>query len=64
MEAKKVLCSDPYIKQEGFVTESELARDSDIIILGAPHKKYKGLKIAPEKILVDVWNFFGRGGLF
>ena len=63
IEAGKVLCSDEYINEEGFVTASELIKNSDIIVLGAPHKEYKDL-IVKDKILVDVWNFYGKGGLF
>lgn len=63
IEAGKVLCSDEYIHEEGFVSADELIKNSDIIILGAPHKEYKDL-IIKDKILVDVWNFYGKGGLF
>ena len=63
IEAGKVLCSDEYINEEGFVAANELIKNSDIIILGAPHKEYKDL-IIEDKILVDVWNFYGKGGLF
>jgi len=63
IEARKVLCSDEYINEEGFIAPDELIRDSEIIILGAPHKEYKDLVI-DNKILVDVWNFYGKGGLF
>jgi len=63
IEAKKVLCSDVYIHEEGFVSAHELIRNSDIVILGAPHKEYKDLVIN-HKILVDVWNFYAKGGLF
>lgn len=63
IEAGKVLCSDEYIHEEGFVTANELINNSDIVILGVPHKEYKDL-IIKDKILVDVWNFYGKGGLF
>ncbi|MBA7629409.1 UDP-N-acetyl-D-mannosamine dehydrogenase [subsurface metagenome] len=63
IEAGKVLCSDEYINEEGFVAANELIKNSDIIILGAPHKEYKDL-IIEDKILVDVWNFYRKGGLF
>ena len=53
------------IHEEGFVSAQELIRNSDIVILGAPHKRYKKYKdLISNKILVDVWNFFGKGGLF
>jgi len=57
------LCSDEYINEKGFIAPEELIRNSHIIILGAPHKEYKDLVIN-NKILVDVWNFYGKGGLF
>ena len=63
IEAKKVLCSDVYINEDGFLTVNELIKNSDIIILGDPHKEYKDL-IIKDKILVDVWNFYKKGGLF
>jgi len=63
IEAKRVLCSDVYINEEGFVSSRELITDSDIIILATPHKEYVNLDIK-DKILVDVWNFYNRGGLF
>ena len=64
IEAKTVLCSDVYIKESDFVSEHELIGASDIIILGAPHREYQGLKISEDKIVVDIWNFYGNGGLF
>jgi UDP-N-acetyl-D-mannosaminuronic acid dehydrogenase len=64
MEAARVLCSDVYIKNDEFVTAQEVVADSDIIILGSPHDEYSTLKIGKDKILIDIWNFFGRGGLF
>ncbi|MBW7957509.1 MAG: nucleotide sugar dehydrogenase [Deltaproteobacteria bacterium] len=63
VEAKEVVCSDVYIKEDGFVSVDELLRRSDIVILGTPHSEYKGLEIS-GRMLVDIWNFFGRGGLF
>lgn len=64
IEAKKVLCSDVYIHEDGFVSPDELVEDSEIVILGVPHKEYAQLNIDTTKILVDIWNFFGKGGLF
>jgi UDP-N-acetyl-D-mannosaminuronic acid dehydrogenase len=62
IEAGRVLCSDVYIQDEGFVPAETLVRNSDIVILGTPHGAYATLPIPEEKHLVDVWNFFGRGG--
>lgn len=63
IEAKKVICSDVYIHEEDFVDPQDLVRESEIVILATPHKEYANLNIK-EKVLVDVWNFYGEGGLF
>lgn len=63
IEAKKVICSDVYIHEDDFVFPKDLVRESDIIILGTPHKEYANLDVK-GKVLVDVWNFYGQGGLF
>ena len=55
-EAKEVYCTDPYINESTFVP-IEKAMTADIILLGVPHKEYKGLKIDSNKVVVDVWNF-------
>lgn len=64
IEAKNVLCSDVYIQEQGFVETQQLVDDSDIIILAAAHKEYADLVIDDSKILVDMWNFYDKGGLF
>jgi UDP-N-acetyl-D-mannosaminuronic acid dehydrogenase len=63
LEAGNVLCTDVYIHEEGFVTAEELVRCSDIIIVSAPHRQYASLEIPSDKVLVDIWNFYGKGGL-
>jgi len=59
-EAERVLCSDVHIRDPEFVTTDELIRRSDIIIIGAPHKQYKQLRI-DGRLVVDIWNIFGKG---
>jgi len=60
LEAARALCTDPYIYQPGFVGAETLIKESDIVILAAPHSEYKGLCIK-GKYVVDIWNFFGEG---
>lgn len=65
IEAKAVLCTDPFVKDDTLVGMDEVLTNSDVLILGAPHSAYKQVKIDfSSKIVVDVWNFFGRGGSF
>lgn len=56
MDADSVLCSDAYIHEPGFVGEEQLIADSDVIFIGAPHARYKGLDYK-DKPVVDVWDF-------
>jgi len=60
-EAKKVLCSDIYIKEAGFVSSQELIKNPDIIIIATPHKEYYKIKFPSNKIIVDIWNVTGNG---
>jgi UDP-N-acetyl-D-mannosaminuronic acid dehydrogenase len=60
LEADRVLCTDVYIEDEDFVAPTEMIRESDIVIVGAPHDEYRQLDISCE--LVDIWNFYGKGG--
>jgi len=65
IEAGQVLCSDPFVKDDRLVPADRLIEESDIIILGAPHSEYKTLKLDfASKTIVDIWNFFGFGGVF
>lgn len=56
----KVLCADPYVADDSFVTPEELIDRSDVIIVAAPHSVFAGLD-TKNKHVVDIWNLFGRG---
>jgi UDP-N-acetyl-D-mannosaminuronic acid dehydrogenase len=58
VEAKEVLCTDPFVSQSGLVPLDEAVRKADIIILGAPHSVYHDLEIPTGKMIVDIWNFW------
>lgn len=60
LECKKVLCSDPYVKDYSFVSEDYLIKNSDIVIIATPHEIYKKLKYN-KKIVIDIWNILGKG---
>lgn len=57
IEAKEVLCHDPYIKDESFVSLEMLRKNADIIVLATPHSVYKQESWG-DKIVVDMWNFY------
>jgi len=55
-----VLCTDPYVSDDRFVPLEDVVRDSDILILGAPHRTYRGLEIGGKDV-VDIWGALGDG---
>ena len=55
-----VLTADPYVKNDfELVSEERVLAESDIVIISAPHLRYKELRI--EKPVVDIWNLRGNG---
>jgi UDP-N-acetyl-D-mannosaminuronic acid dehydrogenase len=58
VEAKEVLCTDPYVPDPKLVPLGEAMRRADIFILGAPHSAYRDLHISSDKVIVDVWGFW------
>ncbi|MFC1595695.1 nucleotide sugar dehydrogenase [Candidatus Margulisiibacteriota bacterium] len=64
IEALDVLCTDVYVKGPEIKSVQTVIDESDIIILGAPHKEYKNLEFGKDKIIVDIWNYYGKGGMF
>jgi UDP-N-acetyl-D-mannosaminuronic acid dehydrogenase len=60
LEAKTVLCSDPFIDDPSFVPLDVVLAKADVIFIGAPHKAYRRLAMAPSQKLFDVWNHVER----
>ena len=56
----RVLATDPYVVDDRFVTLDCVIEESDILILGAPHKAYRGLQLGGKDV-VDVWGAMGSG---
>jgi UDP-N-acetyl-D-mannosaminuronic acid dehydrogenase len=58
--AKSVLTTDPYVTVDANLRPlDEVLENSDLLIIGAPHKVYR--QLAPEVPVVDVWNLLGNG---
>lgn len=62
IECEQVLCSDVHIEDAAFVSPEELIARCDLLILAAPHREYAGLDFRGKRV-VDIWNFYGKGGL-
>jgi UDP-N-acetyl-D-mannosaminuronic acid dehydrogenase len=56
--AREVLCSDPYVQDPDLVSAQDAIKRADIVILGAPHARYRDLQIPEGKHVVDVWGFW------
>jgi UDP-N-acetyl-D-mannosaminuronic acid dehydrogenase len=65
IRAQAVLTTDPYVKDDpALLPLDEVTRRSDALILCAPHSVYRKLKLDHPVIIVDIWNFWGKGSLF
>lgn len=63
MEAYRVYCTDPYVKDDDrLLTLDEVINKSDIIIIATPHNEYRELDIK-NKVVADIWNVLGNGGI-
>jgi len=60
-EAADVLCTDEYISDPRFKPVDEVVAESDLLIVGAPHKRYRDIAIPADKRVIDIWNFYGNG---
>lgn len=59
-QGAEVLCTDPYVPDDRLVPLDDVLRESDILVVGAPHRSYRELKF-PDKPLVDVWGITENG---
>jgi UDP-N-acetyl-D-mannosaminuronic acid dehydrogenase len=58
VEAREVLCTDPYVVDEKLVSLDAAVEQADVIVLGAPHSVYRDLQFSEDKVIVDVWGFW------
>jgi UDP-N-acetyl-D-mannosaminuronic acid dehydrogenase len=56
----RVLATDPYVADERLTTLDCVLEESDVLILGAPHKAYAGLEVGRRDV-VDIWGALGEG---
>ena len=57
----RVLCTDPYVVDDRLVPMDEVVADSEVIVLGVPHKAYRGLSFGVERDVIDIWGALGDG---
>jgi UDP-N-acetyl-D-mannosaminuronic acid dehydrogenase len=54
----RVMCTDPYIKDPSFEPLESVLRESEVLIVGAPHRAYRTLELDGREV-VDVWGITG-----
>ena len=60
LECRRVLCTDPYIKDPSFVSLETALREADLVFLGACHEEYRDLVV--ESPVIDVFGFLRQDG--
>jgi UDP-N-acetyl-D-mannosaminuronic acid dehydrogenase len=60
LEARKVLCSDPYVPGPGWSDSAALVENSDLIVIATPHRVYSTLDYRGKPV-IDIWNALGGG---
>jgi UDP-N-acetyl-D-mannosaminuronic acid dehydrogenase len=56
LEARTVLCTDPYVPDERLVSLDRVLAEADVLFVGVPHAAYRGLSRPAGRVVVDVWN--------
>jgi UDP-N-acetyl-D-mannosaminuronic acid dehydrogenase len=58
LEARRILCHDPYAaKIPDGVPLEQLLSEADVIFVATPHPEYRDLAIAPGRVVIDIWDF-------
>ncbi|MHB8488483.1 MAG: nucleotide sugar dehydrogenase [Candidatus Dormibacteria bacterium] len=59
-KAARVLCTDPYVAGDPDLVPFEtVVAESDVLIIAAPHRRYRDLRT--EKPVIDITNLLGNG---
>lgn len=48
----RVLCTDPYVKDDSLVSLDDTLEQSDILVLGVPHRAYRNIRAD-----IDIWHW-------
>jgi UDP-N-acetyl-D-mannosaminuronic acid dehydrogenase len=61
-KAQSVICADALVSNdETLIGEAELIDRADLVVIGAPHKRYASISIS--KPVIDIWNIRKQGVL-
>lgn len=54
IEAKEVLCADPYVEDDSLQSQDDVLAKADLIVIGTPHSCYKTISF--KQPVVDITN--------
>jgi UDP-N-acetyl-D-mannosaminuronic acid dehydrogenase len=58
--AARVLCTDPYVRDDAELWPLEkVVAESDLLVIATPHRDYA--ELAAKVPMVDIWNLLGNG---
>jgi UDP-N-acetyl-D-mannosaminuronic acid dehydrogenase len=60
LEAREVLCTDPFVPDASLVPLERVLAEADVLFVATPHKAYRELPPIEGKLVIDVWNCLRR----
>jgi UDP-N-acetyl-D-mannosaminuronic acid dehydrogenase len=61
LKAREVLCTDPHIVDDRFVSLDGVLSRADLLVIASPHREYRSLETSTP--VIDIWGLTGRGVL-
>ena len=55
-EGATVCCTDEFVDDDSFQELEQVVESCDVLIVGAPHSRYREVVIPKGKVVVDVWG--------
>lgn len=56
LEAREVLCTDPYVPDPSLVPLERVLDEADVLFVATPHRLYRQLPPLEGKLIIDVWS--------
>jgi UDP-N-acetyl-D-mannosaminuronic acid dehydrogenase len=56
LEARAVLCTDPYVKDPSLVPLERVLAEADVLFIATPHEHYRRLPPLTGKVVIDIWS--------
>ena len=56
LEARSVLCTDPYVQDSSLVPLERVLAESDVLFVATPHQCYRKLPPIEGKAVIDIWS--------